>query len=150
MWPRRDPPAQVRPFYLHRSVDTSGVSGTGIVAVGAVLPSGKAVLEWRSRWRTVTIFESVDQIILIHGHGGRTLLHWGEPPVSSSLPAWVSSWQRTRTSSIEERSRMLSVVPALVTEERAVSEASTWARARDAYLTVRARTADAMARQRRG
>ena len=93
MWPRRDASANVRPFYLHRIVDASGVSGTGIVAVGAVLPSGKAVLEWRSRWKTVTVFESVDQIIRIHGHGGRTQLHWGDPPPDPRLPAWVLAWR---------------------------------------------------------
>jgi hypothetical protein len=80
MWPWRTPPNSIRPFYLHRIVDASGVSGTGVVAVGVVLPSGKAVLEWCSRWKTVTIFESVHQIERIHGHGGRTILHWGLPP----------------------------------------------------------------------
>ena len=93
MWSRHDASASVRPFYLHRIVDASGVSGTGIVAVGAVLPSGKAILEWRSRWKTVTVFESVDQIVLIHGHGGRTQLHWGDPPAEPRLPAWVQAWQ---------------------------------------------------------
>ena len=93
MWPRHDASANVRPFYLHRIVDASGVSGTGIVAVGAVLPSGKAVLEWRSRWKTITVFESVDQIVRIHGHGGRTQLHWGDPPQEAHLPAWVLAWQ---------------------------------------------------------
>ena len=93
MWSRHDASASVRPFYLHRIVDASGVSGTGIVAVGAVLPSGKAILEWRSRWKTVTVFESVDQIVHIHGHGGRTQLHWGDPPAEPRLPAWVQAWQ---------------------------------------------------------
>lgn len=81
----------IRPFYLHRLVDASGVSGTGIVAVGVVLPSGKAVMEWRSRWKTVTVFESVQQVVLIHGHGGRTAFCWGTPPEPEArpLPLWT-------------------------------------------------------------
>lgn len=70
----------IRPFYLDRREDVSGVSGKGVVAIGVVLPSGKCVLEWRSRLRTVTVFESVDQVICIHGHDGRTVLCWGYPP----------------------------------------------------------------------
>ena len=70
----------IRPFYLDRREDVSGVSGKGVVAVGVVLPSGKCVLEWRSRLRTVTVFESVDQVTRIHGHDGRTVLCWGYPP----------------------------------------------------------------------
>lgn len=47
--------------------------------MGVVLPSGRAVLEWLSRWPTVTLFDSVEEIIRIHGHGGRTVLRWGVP-----------------------------------------------------------------------
>lgn len=43
------------PFYLVRHQDVSGVSGTGIVAYGVVLPSGQAVMAWNSRFKTVTI-----------------------------------------------------------------------------------------------
>lgn len=69
----------VKPFYLYRTDDVSGVSGTGVVAVGVVLPSGKAVMEWNSKWPTVTIFNSIDHIVAIHGHGGRTQLKSGVP-----------------------------------------------------------------------
>lgn len=70
----------IRPFYLDRREDISGVSGTGVVAVGVMLPSGKCVLEWRSHLRTVTVFESAEQVTQIHGHDGRTVLRWGTPP----------------------------------------------------------------------
>jgi len=48
--------------------------------VGDVLPSGKCVLEWRSRMRTLTVFESLDQVSRIHGHGGRSAIRLGVPP----------------------------------------------------------------------
>jgi hypothetical protein len=93
IWTRR--PSTPVPFYLYRKRDVSGVSGTGVVAVGVVLPSGKAVLEWCSRWPTVTLFHSVDQILRIHGHGGATEVRWGPipdpalevPPVLTAAPA---------------------------------------------------------------
>ena len=94
--PRPRPAPGIRPFYLYRIEDASGVSGTGIVAVGVVLPSGKAVMEWRSRWKTLTVFESVEQVVLIHGHGGRTLFCWGLPEAPEALPFWRSLWRRLR------------------------------------------------------
>lgn len=72
--------AALRPFFLYRADDVSGMSGTGVVAVGTVLPSGRAVMEWQSRWPTVTVFRSVEDIVRIHGHGGKTVLCWGLPP----------------------------------------------------------------------
>jgi hypothetical protein len=77
---RRSIPAAPRAFYLLRRQDVSGVSGTGVVAVGAVMPSGRAVLEWCSAWPTITVFDSWEQVVRIHGHQGRTELHFGPPP----------------------------------------------------------------------
>lgn len=82
--PRQAP----QPFYLMRTEDQSGVSGTGIVAIGVVLPSGKAVMEWCSKYKTITVFESVRQIERIHGHGGRTTVIFGLP--TSASPPYPS------------------------------------------------------------
>jgi len=87
-WRRRTPEAP-RTFYLLRRQDVSGVSGTGVVAVGAVMPSGRAVLEWCSAWPTITVFESWEQVVRIHGHQGRTELHFGSPPAASRSRPWA-------------------------------------------------------------
>lgn len=68
----------IRPFYLKRMEDVSGTSGVGIVAVGAILPSGKCVLEWLSSETTDTFFENIDQVERIHGHDGRTEVCMGD------------------------------------------------------------------------
>ena len=112
MWPMRQPAAGIRPFYLYRLVDQSGVSGTGIVAVGVVLPSGKAVLEWCSRWKTITVFESVEQVLHIHGHGGRTELQWGEPPLAEPVVAWGAMWRRVHPPNPHPGRRVLQALPA--------------------------------------
>ncbi|WP_411955519.1 hypothetical protein ACKXGF_07400 [Alkalibacillus sp. S2W] len=61
-------------FYLLRNDDETGVSGTGIVATGVVLPSGKAIMEWLSEHTSVAIYESIEELEAIHGHNGRTVV----------------------------------------------------------------------------
>ena len=59
-------------FCLQRDEDGTGTSGEGIVAYGAVLPSGKAILEWVTRLTSVAIYDSLAVLEQIHGHEGRT------------------------------------------------------------------------------
>lgn len=59
---------------LVREVDVSGVSGTGVVAHGAVMPSGKVVLEWNSEMPSVEVHENIGFVYKIHGHNGMTKL----------------------------------------------------------------------------
>lgn len=70
----------MRRFYLVRAEDVSGVSGTGVVAEGVEFRSGKAVLTWLSEFGTVSVFDSVDDIVSVHGHEGRTWIQWLDPP----------------------------------------------------------------------
>jgi hypothetical protein len=66
-------------FYLKRIEDENGISGTGIVARGVVLPSGKAVLEWQTFHTSLCIYNNIQDVEAIHGHGGKTLLIMGCP-----------------------------------------------------------------------
>ena len=62
----------LRVFHLMRDEDVSGVSGVGRVAVGVVFPSGKVVLEWLGLDMTFGIYDKLDHVERIHGHGGKT------------------------------------------------------------------------------
>lgn len=73
-------------FYLQRNEDESGVSGTGVVARGVVLPSGKAVLEWQTFHTSLCIYQNIQDVEAIHGHHGKTLLVMGAPPENSPKP----------------------------------------------------------------
>ena len=64
--------AMVRIFRLVRDEDVSGVSGVGRVAVGVVFPSGKVVIEWLGSDTTFGIYDRLDHVERIHGHGGKT------------------------------------------------------------------------------
>lgn len=72
-------------FYLQRDVDETGISGTGIVAVGAVLPSGSCTLEWCTFHSSIGIYKNLAQIEEIHGHEGKTKVILG--PVPEEPPA---------------------------------------------------------------
>lgn len=65
-----------KPFWLVRTEDESGVSGTGVVADGAKFPDGTCVLRWRTCGGSTGIYDSEESVIEIHGHGGRTVIEY--------------------------------------------------------------------------
>ena len=60
------------PFVLNRLEDESGVSGTGVVAVGVRLPSGRCVMEWLPEPHTLGVYDKLADVDTIHGHNGKT------------------------------------------------------------------------------
>jgi hypothetical protein len=62
----------IRRFHLARDVDASGVSGTGVVAEGAVMSNGKVVISWLTAHTSVAIYDDIATAEAIHGHGGAT------------------------------------------------------------------------------
>lgn len=61
-------------FDLIRHHDVSDVSGTGRVAEIAEFEDGTAVLRWLSGTPSTVVYESLDHVVRIHGHGGATEL----------------------------------------------------------------------------
>lgn len=66
----------MRTFELHRDVDSSGVSGTGIVAEGVQFKNGKVVVNWTTKHSTTTVYDSIELVETLHGHGGNTRIVW--------------------------------------------------------------------------
>ena len=62
----------MRRFFLVRDVDESGCSGTGLVAQGLEFDSGRAVMEWLVPPCSLNIFASVEELVSIHGHCGKS------------------------------------------------------------------------------
>lgn len=75
--PRRQP--NPRAFLLIRDADPSGVSGTGTIAEGAQFTSGKVALNWRSEVASTIVYDSLDDLVLVHGHNGATHIEWLNP-----------------------------------------------------------------------
>ncbi len=63
-------------FIVHRLEDESGVSGTGVVAVGVQWPTGKCTIEWIVEPHTQGMYDSIEDVIKIHGHNGKTVVMW--------------------------------------------------------------------------
>lgn len=66
----------MRTFLLVRTIDETGVSGTGIVAHGVVFKSGRVVMEWLVAPCSIGFYGSMQEMIQIHGHGGKTHIQY--------------------------------------------------------------------------
>lgn len=62
----------IQRFHFERSEDVSGTSGIGIVAEGCLFSNGHVALTWLSPHPSINIYESIRDVILIHGHENRT------------------------------------------------------------------------------
>lgn len=62
----------MKTFHLERNVDETGVSGTGRVAEGVVFSNGWVALTWLTAHTSVVFYPSIDDVIFIHGHQGKT------------------------------------------------------------------------------
>lgn len=71
----------IKEFHLVRIEDESGISGTGVVARGVVLPSGAVVLEWQTFHSSICVYKNIGDVEAIHGHGGKTKVVMGPPIV---------------------------------------------------------------------
>ena len=69
----------IKEFFLKRIEDETGISGTGVVARGVVLPSGSVVLEWSTFHSSICIYKNINDVEAIHGHNGKTLVVMGAP-----------------------------------------------------------------------
>lgn len=65
-----------RLFHLIREEDESGVSGVGVVAEGVVLCSGRVVLEWLVPPFSMGIYQTIGEVLQVHGHEGRTRISY--------------------------------------------------------------------------
>jgi hypothetical protein len=66
----------MRRFYLYRSVDITGVSGTGVIAEGIEFSDGRVALKWRSKTPSVIVYMDMADMLIVHGHNGNTTVHW--------------------------------------------------------------------------
>ena len=66
----------MRLFHLVRQTDSTGISGTGIVAEGVVYGDGTVIMRWRGPHTSIAIWPSVQQMLNVHGHYGDTRIEY--------------------------------------------------------------------------
>jgi hypothetical protein len=66
----------MRRFTLERTEDISGISGTGTVAEGVQFGDGTAVLRWTVALVSTAVYDSMEDLVAVHGHGGATTVRW--------------------------------------------------------------------------
>ncbi|MEV6523064.1 hypothetical protein AB0M43_14030 [Longispora sp. NPDC051575] len=77
-----DMPRPPRRFALRRWDDPTGVSGLGIVGYGVAWSDDRVVLRWLGTTTGVAqfcVFDSLDDLMRVHGHGGRSEVVWVDP-----------------------------------------------------------------------
>lgn len=66
----------VRRFHLKRIEDETGISGTGLVTDGIEFGDGSVIMKWNTETTSLALYGSIEDVIVIHGHGGRTVVEW--------------------------------------------------------------------------
>lgn len=56
----------IKLFYMIRNIDQSGISGTGKVVEGAILPSGRVLSNWLTPSSSTNIYDSIDHFKKAH------------------------------------------------------------------------------------
>lgn len=74
-----------RRFYLNRTEDISGVSGTGHIADGVLWPDGSVSIRWLGDRPSTVWWSSFADVEHVHGHGGRTTIVWIDPELCATL-----------------------------------------------------------------
>lgn len=62
----------MRLFHLQRIEDISGVSGTGKVAEGVEFTDGTCAMRWLTNVCCTGFYDSLHDLLHIHGHNGAT------------------------------------------------------------------------------
>jgi len=70
-----------------------GVSGTGIVAIGATSISGESVLVWLTEYSSVAFYKSLDDLRKIHCHHDATQVRWIDEHPDIREQFDVSFWE---------------------------------------------------------
>lgn len=74
----------LRRFHFDRLEDASGVSGCGRVAEGCLFTdTGEAVVHWLGKHGSINFYHSIDDVIQVHGHEGRTQIVFDDDPQHS-------------------------------------------------------------------
>jgi hypothetical protein len=104
-----------RRFALVRHVDYTGVSGVGVVAYGIAFSDGHVALRWCSSHPATSIWESLEHMLAVHGHGEATSIQWIDTPVRDldEMPGTSGTGRRARRRAALRASQSAGTIPAV-------------------------------------
>lgn len=85
----------MRLLHLERDDDVSGVSGIGRVAEGVEFPDGTVVLQWNTVVKSLVVYQSVEDLTHIVGHGGRTRVVFDDVELVQEYEVWSEGFVAT-------------------------------------------------------
>jgi hypothetical protein len=87
-----------RRFVLGRPVDDNGVSNAGVVAFGIAFPDGHVVLRSGPAHPATSSWDSIDDMLAVHGQDPSTSIQWIDPPMTAleDLPPLQGPGRRAR------------------------------------------------------
>lgn len=75
----------MRTFWLKRIEDSTGVSGIGVVAEGVQFSNGKCAISWLTNLSSIAIYDNIETLEKIHGHGGSTLVIYDLSEIANDI-----------------------------------------------------------------
>lgn len=75
-----------RLFRLQRHQDVTDVSGAGHVADGVEFADGTVVVRWLGDYASTVVWDSLDDAMQVHGHGGATQAVFTDVPENTPGP----------------------------------------------------------------
>jgi len=83
----------MRRFHFIREKDASGISGIGKVAEGCLfVDTGQVVVHWFGEHPSINIYNSIDDVVFIHGHAGMTKIIFDDPEeIEGTDKGYISS-----------------------------------------------------------
>jgi len=78
--------SRMRRFILFRIKDVTGVSGTGVVAEGTVFSDGLSVIHWLREPYAMGVYQTLNDVIAVHGHEGGTQLRFIDECEMAQIP----------------------------------------------------------------
>lgn len=83
----------MRRFILQRNEDVTGVSGTGLVVEGIQFSDGRCAYRWFTKEmpQTTVLADCIEDVVTVHGHGGKTRLIWIDTGDQEMIQAALAS-----------------------------------------------------------
>ncbi|MEV0291822.1 hypothetical protein AB0H36_47525 [Kribbella sp. NPDC050820] len=75
-------PHRIGELFRHR--DVTGTSGTGVVAQITQFSNGMVALCWLGEHPSVSVWDSLEALLAIHGHDGATVIYWDDGAIQEA------------------------------------------------------------------